>query len=558
MSLRKIVRKTKKVLAFRKRTSRKMVRQSNYRFEKMSFKFATFILLIAMGAVTLSTSRTNSFYNDIENSVGNVFQASTLGVGVSGKFVSGMVRLGEATTTDIVLSKLDTNNLDYQYFASTTLIGDDTSACDYITVSASSSPQNYTGVLLKDFVSATSTPMDPNQWDFVFAVDGNAPTSVIGKICNFKISYMAWQTNLPDNSGGFSDIAEIIGSIEIGPLAPIVPVVPDVVLNEFLPRPDGILCTDGGSSCAPGDSDFVFDFGNDSGDMPQGEWVELYNNGSTGVDLTGWYLADSTPGNGNKTPIDSDHLLVSLPIIPAHGWLVVYMNKPVYNNPGDTVRLFNASETQIDSYSYGEDPTFCDMEPTPNHNNDTSGSGGSCDSSNVPGNKSFARIPDGTGDWVDPIPTPGQPNKVEENVADVSTIANEILSGGSSVSSGSSSGGATDIAQDMEIANTTPSIIEPQPSPEATAGEAEPATAQTAPEEPAILDGASTESSGDPTESSSELPAVIPSEPEVITEPEPVTIPEPVVEVVPVAETPTPEPQPSPEPPAPVEPPSSE
>ena len=39
----------------------------------------------------------------------------------------------------------------------------------------------------------------------------------------------------------------------------------------------------------------------------------------------------------------------------------------------------------------------------------------------VPADKSYARIPDGTGDWVDPIPTPGAPN-VLENIGFIQKI----------------------------------------------------------------------------------------------------------------------------------------
>jgi hypothetical protein len=48
------------------------------------------------------------------------------------------------------------------------------------------------------------------------------------------------------------------------------------------------------------------------------------------------------------------------------------------------------------------------MQPTPGGVNNTTGNGG-CGI--VPPNKSFARIPDGVGPWVDPIPTPGEQNK---------------------------------------------------------------------------------------------------------------------------------------------------
>ena len=480
VSFRKFVRKTKKVLAYRKWSFKK--------FEKVSFKFATVVFLVAMNVVMFNVPVTNSFYNDIENSIGNIFQASALDINISPENFSDTMLPGNSTTTTIILSKTVPTNLDYQYFASTTLVDTDQTACDYITISASSSPQNISRSL-KNFVSATSTETGLVPWDFTFTVADDAPTGT----CNFKIIYTAWQTDLSDSSGGFSDVTEMTGSITIDQVTPVVPTAPDVVLNEFLPRPDGVA--------------YGFDFGNDNSDMPKGEWVELYNNESVDVDLTGWYLADSNPGDGNETPIDSAHILVSSPIIPAHGWLVVYMNKAVYNNPGDTVRLFDDNGTQVDSYSYGIDPTFCNMEPTPGDNN-TSVSSGSCDGSNVPGNKSFARIPDGTGSWVDPIPTPGEPTKVEETVVEIPVIPNQISSGG-----GSDNTETLPPFKEEEIVTAIPEVL-----PEVIVEDS-----------PVVQ---------------SEPEVIIESAPEPVIEPNPVLTPEPTQAVEPKPEIIIPEPEP--------------
>jgi len=241
-------------------------------------------------------------------------------------------------------------------------------------------------------------PSDGTEQWFYYSI--NVPqgldSSYQNKSCQFKFVFKGWQTNLPDPSQGFTDTEEITNTIATGDWTS----KSDIVLNEILPNPNG--------------SEYGFDFGNDNSSKPQGEWVELYNNGSTAENLTGWYLADASNGQGNETPIDKDHILVSSPIIPGHGWLVVYMNKPIYNNTGDTVKLFDSNKNLIDSYSYGVDPTYCDMKPTPNNSNNTNLTGGTCNASNVPANKSFARIPDGIGAWVDPIPTPGTSNKLSE------------------------------------------------------------------------------------------------------------------------------------------------
>lgn len=148
-----------------------------------------------------------------------------------------------------------------------------------------------------------------------------------------------------------------------------------IVMNEFLPNPAGA----------------------DDAAKPAGEWVELYNNGSVAVDVNGWALYDVADSNdlvvstgnsdNNGNTADAGETVVN-----PGGYLVVYRdgdaNFELNNAGGDSVRLYNApigSGALVDSYSY--------TLPSP-----------------VPDNKSFARIPDGTGAWVDPDPTPGKPN----------------------------------------------------------------------------------------------------------------------------------------------------
>ncbi|MGE5393074.1 MAG: hypothetical protein ACM3NH_05015, partial [Candidatus Saccharibacteria bacterium] len=130
----------------------------------------------------------------------------------------------------------------------------------------------------------------------------------------------------------------------------------------------------------------------------------------------GYSLRDSN--DEHRIFIESCRTLGGITIIPAHGYLVVFRKGEdcgpsnfQMNNNRDTVRLYDATDSLIDSYSY--DAPYCDLlEPTPGKAN------GTADDKNctqtVPENKSFARIPDGSSNWVDPVPTPGGPNKLEE------------------------------------------------------------------------------------------------------------------------------------------------
>jgi len=69
----------------------------------------------------------------------------------------------------------------------------------------------------------------------------------------------------------------------------------------------------------------------------------------------------------------------------------------------------------MDSYTYGD--------PNTNVNN-TPGTTNSTSSGSVPIDKSYARIPDGSDNWVDPIPTPGQSNIVDKkNIISQTTLS---------------------------------------------------------------------------------------------------------------------------------------
>jgi len=159
----------------------------------------------------------------------------------------------------------------------------------------------------------------------------------------------------------------------------------DIVLNEFLPNPEGEA--------------YGYDFGEDDDSMPKGEWVELYNNSDVSYDLSGWYIWDASGDDLNKISITNLNTYPANTIISGKSWLVVYMNKEVLDNTGDTVKLFNNADTLIDFYAY---------------------------TGVTPPNKSYARIPDGTGGWVDPIPTPGRRNILEDENAVFEPVITEL------------------------------------------------------------------------------------------------------------------------------------
>ena len=104
------------------------------------------------------------------------------------------------------------------------------------------------------------------------------------------------------------------------------------------------------------------------------DWIELYNTSSSEIDISGWKLLDTA-----TTPMKI--LPVSTKIAPKSFLVVSVSNR--LNNTGDTIKLVDQNETEIDLFNY----TSCQE------------------------NKSFARLPDGGGSWSgSQSPTKGTAN----------------------------------------------------------------------------------------------------------------------------------------------------
>ena len=103
----------------------------------------------------------------------------------------------------------------------------------------------------------------------------------------------------------------------------------DLVITEFLPNPEG----------------------DDRAPMPEGEWVEVYNDGKDTVDLRGFVLED----NGNHSIVLSDVNFRSSPLVEPGNYLTIYLNgKLLLNNNGfEKVRISFGGEL-LDEVSYDD------------------------------------------------------------------------------------------------------------------------------------------------------------------------------------------------------------
>lgn len=452
--------------------------------KKSVTKISVILLIVSLNwAGLFAVMETLAYLNDTEGSSNNL-SAALLDFSVTNRHIEkfiGMEALSEIEFASVVTKK--TGSLDVQYEVKSEKIDGNDDFCNALELRAEHNGVEIHDGSLLSFSTATTSQL--GTWEFELNLPASATNVVQGAECNVDLVLKGWRKDVPlFEDSGFTDEERI----ELRLTSRMI------VLNEFLPNPEGL--------------EYGFDFGEDSSLMPQGEWVELYNNSDSSFDLTGWYIGDE--GAANKVIIDGSNTHPSGTTIEAKGWLVIYMNKEVIDNTGDTIKLFNQSDELVDSHSYtGND--YCDVEPTPGEEN-TSDTDGSC--AGVPPNKSYARIPDGLGYWVDPIPTPGSMNVLEgESVS----IENVVLQ---------QSVEAFQVQEEQTIAEEEvveeQSVEETQPSQEATVGEAtsveetaveelaseEPVTEeQTLAEESAPIEE-STPQSGDATAEQAPEPAV--------------------------------------------------
>ncbi|HIE50820.1 MAG TPA: PEP-CTERM sorting domain-containing protein [Armatimonadetes bacterium] len=138
-----------------------------------------------------------------------------------------------------------------------------------------------------------------------------------------------------------------------------------VIINEFLPNPD--------HQWYPSYDPNVTVFGTDE---RYHEWVEIYNNSSSSVNISGWRIDDvSGPDNG-YFEFSADTTINPYSFIVVYGQEATGTYRLGLSNDGDTVYLkrpSNGSWVTVDSYTY---------------------SGGWADP-----DYSIGRNPDGSGNW---------------------------------------------------------------------------------------------------------------------------------------------------------------
>jgi len=350
----KTIRKRNKLGQFTKASPWTKISFMKVNPSKIVASILIFLLTLGFSGV----QQTNAYYNDVENSESNSFSATMLDFILTNnnlEKVIGPEALGEISHASVAMPEDD--SLPMQYDVSTSVdITSNTDFCSGLTVEAKlNGITKYNGPL-PGLASATTTTF--GSWEFRFDLPPNVSIPH-GAQCDVSVLFSAWRADIAnkiDSSWHDEETLNISFTARM------------VVLNEIFANPNG--------GVAPKDR----------------EYIELYNNGSTSVDTLGWQISEIAGTTETFYPIVASGAVSrqvqpyngASTIISAGGFLVLEFGGSAshLNNDGDTVKLYDNAIT--DSHTYPS----------------------------IPAGKSVVRFPNGIGVWVDPEPTPGEPNRV--------------------------------------------------------------------------------------------------------------------------------------------------
>jgi hypothetical protein len=477
------------------------------------------------------------------------------------KITALYVDFANSAITSLRRNMTGVESLDTLYKVTASYTAGNLALCNALDVIATTSPFIYSGDLLTMSTTATTTD---GAWQMGLLLTSTS-SIVHGDICELDLIYRGWYPSAPEYTG-FTDEEKVHLVITYE----ATPNDFDVVLNEFLPNPDisanGMnLGQDSDTDPNPTDNTYI------------GEWIELYNKGPVAVDVANWYMTDASGGAGNThAVIGPTNTNTGATIIPPGGWIVVFMNKATLGNANaEEIHLYTDDNVEVDFVAYDNPSDFCTNDLTPGVGNISSstasgipgnGPSADCPQNQVAPNKSYARFPDGTGPWYDPVPTPGFWNVVlptdplleASNREDAGNVIPEpVVEGGVQ---------SPALAEDLLAPELTPATPAPEAVPEEpVGGNFSPSGGSTntipGPETPAenaspsepVQEESSSEGMGQPDENV-ESTAEQPTEetaPAVIEEPAIETVPQPTP-----VEEPAPASTPEPEAPADVPPPA--
>jgi len=185
-----------------------------------------FLFLFGVSLSFQGISSVYAFYVDQSNSTDNIFSSATLNAEVTSTEtelqdpVTAANMLPDDTVTVTRTATIENiGTLDFEYRARFVQnAGSDTALCDALQLTATNDNGfSWTGDL-SSFTGSTGnagtlTVGDDHDWLFSIKLPSGASASLQDLTCDFDFDFVAWQTNLPDETTGFSDMEVITNNI---------------------------------------------------------------------------------------------------------------------------------------------------------------------------------------------------------------------------------------------------------------------------------------------------------------------------------------------------------
>jgi len=235
----------------------------NYYLARMAFvSVITFLYFTGPSFIGI----TSSYYNDEETSL-NIFTATVVDIELTNgdlETLESSLNFGSGTTTQKQIQVLvgPQSNI-FIYHASTTNMTGDLDFCNDLSMDISLNGNPWQNGSTTNFISATTTLVStstPDLWDVTFKT--KEASSTPNSVCRFDFTYNAFQNSEPILGGGFFDSEKLSTTIYSWGLR-----INKVYYDVESPK---------------------------RGNEGDNEWVEIYNQTDTDIDITGWKICDNT------------------------------------------------------------------------------------------------------------------------------------------------------------------------------------------------------------------------------------------------------------------------
>lgn len=239
-----------------------------------SLKRTVAVLCMALSATSVFTiGRTNAGFSDIEESKDNIWVAGSLDAVPSYIEYFNVVGMNPSQAPDSRITLTNEGSLDYKYNVKFRQTGGDDLLCENLhLVAERDGSAEYEGPLADFNLQGglfMQAPFDDDNWDFTVTLPEDADATLENLSCEWHFDFLAWQTNLPDASQGFSD-EESVGPHKIATGEWLTP--GDVIINEVM-----WMGSDGETS---------------------DEWIELKNMTGKDINLSNWNIKQGGTGIG--------------------------------------------------------------------------------------------------------------------------------------------------------------------------------------------------------------------------------------------------------------------